>query len=187
MSRKKSSCSFGFCPNYLDPPPNLDNLYHFFWMPMCQKNWAGVSPSLPIPKLTQYIEFVKSGQKNWAGPPSPLLIWTKSKKTAIFFLETFPKMTIWSGATFILGWSCFKGACATMLTLISIAIFFVDWQGYLILQLRMVETSTIFLELRPEKYTSWCVILNSLLSRLSVLVAKFSYIGGSNSMSACLL
>ena len=31
---KKSSCTFGFCPNYLDPPPspplNLDNLYHFF-------------------------------------------------------------------------------------------------------------------------------------------------------------
>ena len=29
---KKRSCSFGFCPNYLDPPPppNLDNLYHFF-------------------------------------------------------------------------------------------------------------------------------------------------------------
>ena len=28
---KKSSCSFGFCQNYLDPPPpNLDNLYDFF-------------------------------------------------------------------------------------------------------------------------------------------------------------
>ena len=39
-------------------------------MPMCQKIWAGVSPSLPIPKLTQYIQFVKSGQKIWAGPPS---------------------------------------------------------------------------------------------------------------------
>ena len=48
-SPKKSSCSFGVCPNYLDPPdppPNLDNLYHFFLMPMCQKIWAGVSPSL---------------------------------------------------------------------------------------------------------------------------------------------
>ena len=50
---------------------------------MCQKNWAGVSPSLPVPNLTQYIQFVKSGQKNWAGP-SPL-IWTKSKRTATFF------------------------------------------------------------------------------------------------------
>ena len=30
---KKNCCSFGFCPNYLPPrppPPNLDNLYHFF-------------------------------------------------------------------------------------------------------------------------------------------------------------
>ena len=65
------------------PPPNLDNLYHFFSMPMCQKNWAGVSPSLPIPKLTQYIQFVKSGQNLGQGPPP--LIWTKSKRTAIFF------------------------------------------------------------------------------------------------------
>ena len=33
---KKSSCSFGFCPNYLfptSPPHNLDNLYHFFLTP----------------------------------------------------------------------------------------------------------------------------------------------------------
>ena len=36
---------------------------------MCQKIRAEVSPSLPIPKLTQYIQFVKSGQKIWAGPP----------------------------------------------------------------------------------------------------------------------
>ena len=56
---------------------------------MCQKIWAGVSPSLATPKLTQYIQFVKSGQKIWAG--SPPLIWTKSKRIAIFFRETFPK------------------------------------------------------------------------------------------------
>ena len=93
-----------------------------------------------------------------------------------------PKMFVWSGD---LRWSCFKGACAANFDFY--CKLFVDWQSYLILQFRMVETSTIFLELRPEKYTSWCVILNSLLSRLSVLVAKFSYIGGSNSMSACLL
>ena len=91
--RKKSSWSFGFCPNYLDPPPlppNLDNLYHFFLTSICQKIWAGVSPSLPIPKLTQYIQFVKSGQKIWAGPSHPLIL-TKSKRTANFFRETFPK------------------------------------------------------------------------------------------------
>ena len=53
---------------------------------MCQKIWAGVSPSLPkkFPRLTQYIQFVKSGQKIWPGP-SPPLIWTKSKRTATFF------------------------------------------------------------------------------------------------------
>ena len=52
---------------------------------MCQKIWAGVSPSLPIPKLTQYIQFVKSGQKIWEGPYPHPLIWTKSKRTATFF------------------------------------------------------------------------------------------------------
>ena len=38
---------------------------------MCQQIWAGVSPSLPIPKLTQYIQFVKSGQKIWAFGQNP--------------------------------------------------------------------------------------------------------------------
>ena len=60
-----------------------------FWTPMCQKIWAGVSPSLPIPKLTQYVQFVKRGQKIWAGHLPPL-IWAKSKRTASFFRETFP-------------------------------------------------------------------------------------------------
>ena len=27
---KKSCSSFRFCPNYLPPPPNLDNMYNFF-------------------------------------------------------------------------------------------------------------------------------------------------------------
>ena len=44
----------------IPPPPNLDNLCHFCLTPMCQKILAGVSPSLPIPKLTHYIQFVKS-------------------------------------------------------------------------------------------------------------------------------
>ena len=87
---EKSSCSFGFCSNYLDPPPNLYNFYHFFKMPMCQKISAEVSPSLPIPKLTQYIQFKKSGQKIWAGPPLPHL--DKAIRTATFFRETFPKL-----------------------------------------------------------------------------------------------
>ena len=67
------------------PPPNLDNLYHFFWTPMCQKVWAGVSPP-PIPKLTQYIQFVKSGQKIWAGPsPPPHVDNTHPQKQLLFF------------------------------------------------------------------------------------------------------
>ena len=35
-------------------------------------------------KVYSNIQFVKSGQKIWAGP-SPPLIWTKSKRTATFF------------------------------------------------------------------------------------------------------
>ena len=60
-------------------PAPLDNLYHFYWTPMCQTTWAGVSPS-PILKLTQYIQLVKSEKK--------------SKRTATFFRETFPKKSL---------------------------------------------------------------------------------------------
>ena len=67
---------------------------------MYQQIWAGVSPSLPIPKLTQYIQFVKSGQKIWAGP-SPPLNWTKSKRTATFFGK--PSVSGWSELDFSVG------------------------------------------------------------------------------------
>ena len=60
---------------------------------MCQKIWAGVSPSLPIPKLTQYIQFVKSGRKIWAGPSLPPQL-DKIQKNSYFFRETFPKSTL---------------------------------------------------------------------------------------------
>ena len=52
---KKSSCSFGFCPNYLNPHPlppplNLDNLYHFFFNANVPKNLGmGSPPPSPSP------------------------------------------------------------------------------------------------------------------------------------------
>ena len=49
----------------------------------------GVSPSLPIPKLTQYIQFMKSGQKFGQGPP-PLPHFDTIQKNSYFFRETFP-------------------------------------------------------------------------------------------------
>ena len=55
---------------------------------MCQKIWAGVSPFLPIPKLTQYIQFVKSQQKIWAGPPPS--IGQNPEEQLHFIWETFP-------------------------------------------------------------------------------------------------
>ena len=68
-------------------------LVPLFLTPMCQKKWAGVSPSLPMPKLTQYIySFWKVDEKFGQGPPPPL-IWTKSKRTATFFRETTPTKT----------------------------------------------------------------------------------------------
>ena len=56
-------------PNYLPIPLIWTTCTTFFWMVMWQKIWAGVSSSLPIPKLTQYIQLVKSGQKFWQPPP----------------------------------------------------------------------------------------------------------------------
>ena len=89
---KKSSCSLGFCPNYLDPPlPVIWTTCTTIFNTNLPKIWTGVPP-LPIAKLSQYIQFVKSGQEIWAGPSLPL-IWTKSKRTATSFRETFPKAT----------------------------------------------------------------------------------------------
>ena len=61
---------------------------------MCQKIWAGVSPSLPIPKLTQYIQFVKSGQKIWAGPSPPSF--GQNPKEQLFFFGR-PSLTWYMG------------------------------------------------------------------------------------------
>ena len=59
---------------------------------MCQKIWAGVSPSFPISKLTQYIHYTvcEKWTKN-LGMALPPLIWTKSKRTATFFVK--PSLT----------------------------------------------------------------------------------------------
>ena len=87
---KKSCRSFGFCPNYLPPLPPIWTTCTTFFNANVPKNLGRGSPSLPIAKLTQYIQFVKSGQKIWAGP-SPPLNWTKSKRTATFFGRPSPR------------------------------------------------------------------------------------------------
>ena len=55
---------------------------------MCRKIWTGISPSLPIPKLTQYIQFVKSGKKIGQGPPPPHL--DKIQENSYFFRDNRP-------------------------------------------------------------------------------------------------
>ena len=52
------------------PPPNLDNLYHSYWTPMCQTTWAGVSPS-PHPQIDPIYTVCEK--------------WTKSERIAPFF------------------------------------------------------------------------------------------------------
>ena len=88
---KKGAILLNFVQITLTPPPSpqFGQLVPLFLTPICQTISAVVTPSLPIPKLTQYIQFVKSGQKNLGSPPH--LIWTKSKRTATFFRETIPK------------------------------------------------------------------------------------------------
>ena len=88
---KKGAILLNFVQITLTPPPSpqFGQLVPLFLTPICQTISAVVTPSLPIPKLTQYIQFVKSGQKNWAGPPPPPN-WTKSKTTATFFSDDLP-------------------------------------------------------------------------------------------------
>ena len=84
---KKSSRSFGFCSNYLDPPtPQFGQLVPLFLNANVAKNLGrGLPPSSPSPNCPN-IQFVKSGQKFGQGPPPPL-IWTKSKSTTTFFMK----------------------------------------------------------------------------------------------------
>ena len=89
---KKSSCSFGFCPNYLDPPPpNLDNLYHFFFNASVPKNLGRGLPLPPHPQIDPIYTVCEKWTKKLGRAPPPI-IWTKSKRTATFFRETFPKL-----------------------------------------------------------------------------------------------
>ena len=66
-------------------PPNMDNLYHFFWTPMCQNIWAGVSPSL---LLTQYSLWKVEKKLGRALPPTPHL--DKIQNNDYFFLRNPP-------------------------------------------------------------------------------------------------
>ena len=71
VSRKKSSCSFGFCPNYLNPPPpNLDNLYHFFER-QCAKKFGQGSPLPPHTQIDPIYTVCEKWTKNFntALPP----------------------------------------------------------------------------------------------------------------------
>ena len=88
---KKGAILLNFVQITLTPPPSpqFGQLVPLFLTPMCQKIWAGVSPSLPIPKLTQYIQFVKSGQKIWAGPSPPSI--GQNPKEQLLFSGDLPQ------------------------------------------------------------------------------------------------
>ena len=55
VSRKKSSCSFGFCPNYLDPAPPLPQIWTtcttFFERQCAKKFGQGSTPPPPHPQI----------------------------------------------------------------------------------------------------------------------------------------
>ena len=93
---KKSSCYFGFCPNYLNPPPppppNLDNLYHFFNANVPKSLGKGL-PLLPYPQIDPIYTVCEKWTKNLgrALPPPQL---DKIQKNSYFFRETFPKRTL---------------------------------------------------------------------------------------------
>ena len=66
-------------------PPNLDNLYHFFNAHVRKKFGQGSPP----PQIDPIYTVCEKRTKNLGRAlPSPL-IWTKSKRTATLFRETF--------------------------------------------------------------------------------------------------
>ena len=65
-SPEKSSCSFGICPNNLDPPP-----FSLIW--------------------TIWTTFLNANMPKKLGRALPPLNWTKSKRTATFFRRPSPR------------------------------------------------------------------------------------------------
>ena len=86
---KKSSCSFGFCPNYLDPPlpsPKFGQLLPLFLNANVRKKiWAGVPPSHPHPQIDPNIQFVKNGHKFGQAPPPSF--GQNPKERLLFFVK----------------------------------------------------------------------------------------------------
>ena len=90
-SRKKSSCSFGFCPDYLNTSPSLQfgQLVPLFFNTNVPKNLGRGLPLPPHPPIDP-IYTVCEKWKTKLGRALSLLIWTKSKRTATFFGITVP-------------------------------------------------------------------------------------------------
>ena len=90
-SPEKSSCSFGFCPDYLDlppPPPNLDNLYHFLERQCAKKFGQGSPPPSPSPNRPNQYSLRKVDKQFGQGPP-PLNL-DKIQKKSYFFSGNRP-------------------------------------------------------------------------------------------------
>ena len=85
---KKSSCSFGFCPNYLDPSPQFGQLVPLFLNANVPKNLGRGLPLPPHPQIDPiYIQFMKSGQKIWAGPCPPPSFGQNPKEQLLYFMK----------------------------------------------------------------------------------------------------
>ena len=93
---EKSSCSFGFCPNYLDrppPPPLIWTTCTIFLNANVPKNLGRGLPFLPHAQIDQIHIVCEKWTKNLgrALPPPQL---DKIQKNSYFFRETFPKRTL---------------------------------------------------------------------------------------------
>ena len=76
------------------PPQNLDNLYHFFLTPTCQKILAGVTvPLPPHPQIDPLYTVCEKLTKNLGRAlPSPPHL-DKIQKNSYFFLGNHPSLT----------------------------------------------------------------------------------------------
>ena len=86
MVWKKSSCSFGFCPNYLDPPsPKYGQLIPLFLYSNVPKKFGRGVPLPPHPQIDPLYTVCEKRTKNLGRAlPSPPHL---DKRTATFFLE----------------------------------------------------------------------------------------------------
>ena len=99
---KKSSCSFEFCPNYLDPFPLIWTTCTIFFNTNVAKNLGRGLPLPPPPQIDPIYTVCEKWTKNLGRAPPPHL--DKIQESSNFFCESVPYLALLKSSTVTESW-----------------------------------------------------------------------------------